>query len=197
MDYLPSLAPEYYTGPPDTTTLIDAARRHGEALHPRGRPGRVAVARKDRDAPNGWREQTFTVSELPDVLAAAAGDPDTYISQQRFNGWRRIANLRELGAMYVDLDFHKRSSYADMHPLGVLEDALIRLERERIPYPTLAIASGRGLYLIWLHTPVPRAALPRWNACQNRLWNVLHPLGADARARDAARVLRVPGTLHS
>jgi hypothetical protein len=45
--------------------------------------------------------------------------------------------------------------------------------------PTLAIGSGRGLYLLWLRRPIPRAALPRRTACQKVLWEVLKRLGAD------------------
>ncbi len=51
--------------------------------------------------------------------------------------------------------------------------------------------------MVWLHTPVPRAAMPRWNACQKRLWEALRGLGADRGAVDAARVLRMVGTIHS
>jgi hypothetical protein len=65
-----------------------------------------------------------------------------------------------------------------------------------MPEPTLAIGSGRGLYLLWLHSVLPRSALPRWTACQRKLWEVLKGLGADRAAIDAARVLRVVGTLH-
>jgi hypothetical protein len=48
--------------------------------------------------------------------------------------------------------------------------------------PTLAIGSGRGLYLIWLYRYIPRAALPRWTACQKVLWEVLKRLRADRAA---------------
>jgi hypothetical protein len=98
--------------------------------------------------------------------------------------------------MFVDLDYHKVNELRDMHPMGVLEDVLVHLERYRMPAPTLAMASGRGLYVIWLHNPVPRTALPRWNACQRELWRVLRPFGADRGALDAARVLRVAGTIN-
>ncbi len=53
------------------------------------------------------------------------------------------------------------------------------------------------MYLIWLHSPIPRAALPRWRACQEILKDLLASLGADPKARDAARVLRVVGTPHT
>ena len=43
---------------------------------------------------------------------------------------------------------------------------------------------------------MPRAALPRWRACQQHLCRVLRPYGADPLATDAARVLRLIGTRH-
>ena len=58
------------------------------------------------------------------------------------------------------------------------------------------ITSQVGLALVWLHRPVPRAALPRWRACQQALWHALRHLGADRLAGDAARVLRLVGTRH-
>lgn len=141
-------------------------------------------------------ESSYRVDQLPDVMAAIAGETDAYISQQRFECKRLLTQLWQLGAMFVDLDFHKVNELRDMHPLGVLDDVLVHLERNRMPAPTLAIASGRGLYVIWLHNPVPRKALPRWNACQKELWRVLRPFGADRGALDAARVLRVAGTIN-
>ncbi|MDQ7850410.1 MAG: helix-turn-helix domain-containing protein, partial [Armatimonadota bacterium] len=83
-----------------------------------------------------------------------------------------------------------------LRPWQVAELALQALEAERIPAPSFFVASGRGVALVWLHTPVPRAALPRWNACQRRIYEALRHLGADARARDAARVLRLIGSRH-
>jgi transcriptional regulator with XRE-family HTH domain len=145
----------------------------------------------------GWIERAYPVSALPDVLPAVAGETDVYLSTQRFWGWRRIAQLAECGALAIDLDYHRVPELREMHPLGVLEGALDMLQRAQIPAPSLAIASGRGLYLLWLHRPIPRAALPRWNACQRALWETLRPLGADRGALDAARVLRVIGTRHS
>lgn len=182
-----------YHSPNNSTALISGPTEHAAVLHAAGRPGKVTLARRK----DGWREQAYTVSELAEALPAIAGESDVYLSTQRFWGWRRIAQLAECGALAVDVDYHKRPELQDAHPQGVLEDALVLLERSRVPAPSLAISSGRGLYLLWLHCPVPRAALPRWNACQKRLWEVLKVLGADRRALDAARVLRVVGTRHS
>ncbi|MDP9437447.1 MAG: hypothetical protein M3P49_01650 [Actinomycetota bacterium] len=119
------------------------------------------------------------------------------MSTQRFWGWRRISRLAECGSLAVDVDFHKVPALAGAHPRGILEDCQIALEASRMPQPSLAIASGRGLYLLWFHEPVPRAALPRWNVCQKALWKALKHLGADRRALDAARLLRVVGTTNT
>jgi hypothetical protein len=54
-----------------------------------------------------------------------------------------------------------------------------------------------GLYLVWRHTPVARKQLADWNATQDRIYRVLKPFGADPKARDAARVIRISGTRSS
>jgi hypothetical protein len=167
------------------------AAEHGALLHAPSRPGHVAIA--TRIPGEGWRERAVKVSELPEVLPLYAGASNAYMSVQRFWGWRRIARLAELGALAQDIDFRKIPELRDSHPLGVLEDVRIALEAARKPQPSLAIASGQNLYALWFHEPIPRAALPRWMACQKELWKVLRPFGADRGALDAARVLRLIG----
>jgi hypothetical protein len=167
------------------------AEEHGALLHAPSRPGHVAIA--TRIPGEGWRERAVKVSELPEVLPLYAGASNAYMSVQRFWGWRRIARLAELGALAQDIDLRKIPELRDSHPLGVLEDVRIALEAARKPQPSLAIASGQNLYALWFHEPIPRAALPRWMACQKELWKVLRPFGADRGALDAARVLRLIG----
>ncbi|HZK23757.1 MAG TPA: hypothetical protein VFC74_00005, partial [Oscillospiraceae bacterium] len=48
-----------------------------------------------------------------------------------------------------------------------------------------------------LEGTLPRAALPRWNACQRYLIDRLKPAGADVGAKDASRVLRLVETVNS
>lgn len=165
---------------------------HGELLHGAGSAD-VAVATRS----GGWSERAYPATELAEVLPRFAGERDIYLSMHSFFGWRRIAQLAACGALFADLDFHKVPALEGMHPRGVLEDARIALERAGQPEPSLAISSGRGLYLMWLHGKVPRQALPRWNAAQKALWEALRPLGADRGALDAARVLRLVGTRNS
>jgi hypothetical protein len=165
---------------------------HARALHPAGR-GRVTLARR---FDGRWRETSLPIADLGYAVRQLAGEPDVYLTQNRFLGRRRlVSRLAELDALFVDLDYHK-TTHADAHPRHVLDLALDTLQAERIPSPSFAVASGRGLAVVWLHHPVPRAALPRWRACQRALWHALRHLGADRLAGDAARVLRVVGTRH-
>ena len=70
---------------------------------------------------------------------------------------------------------------------------------EGIPPASLVVHSGRGVYLKWLlKSPLPQAALPRWNAVQPEIVSRgLADLGADPKARDASRVLRLVATCNT
>ncbi len=173
---------------------LHTAADHALALHPAGL-GRVSIARR---LPSGsWRETSVPISDLGYAVRQLEGAPDVYLTQNRFLGRRRrVSRLAELDALFVDLDYYK-TACADAHPRHVLSLALDALEARRIPSPSFAIATGRGLALVWLHRPVPRAALPRWRACQQVLGHTLRHLGADRLASDAARVLRLVGTRNS
>ena len=175
---------------------IERPEEHAALLHPYadGVHGLVTVARRDQGR---WLETRLKVPELPWAVRELAGAPEVYLSQNRFKGPRKIAYLWQLDALWVDLDFHKVPQWADKPPESMWEWCKDVLEAEGIPRPTLTVATGRGLALIWTHQPIPRPALPRWNACQQRLYRAFKPLGADRGALDAARVLRIVGTRHA
>jgi len=122
---------------------------------------------------------------------------DSYISQNRFFlPCRRIAYLVQADALFTDLDYYA-TELRDRNPRYIFEHALMLLDEANIPPPTLATATGRGVALVWLHTPIPRRALPRWKACQRTIYEILRAIGADRNALDAARVLRLVGTRNS
>jgi hypothetical protein len=175
--------------------LMHGPRDHALTLHPATGLGRVSIARR---LPGGaWHEQSVAVADLGYAVEHLANVPDVYLTQNRFFARRRlVSQLAQLDALFVDLDYY-HTGHADAAPQHVLDLARDALQFARIPAPTLAINSGRGLALVWLHHPVPRAALPRWRACQGVLWEHLRHLGADRLATDAARVLRLVGTRNS
>ncbi len=183
------LALEFY---PEDGPRVRTPREHGELLHAGGQ-GTVAISHK---AHKRWNQTVYPVEVALELLNQYRGQDDVFLSTQRFRGRRRISELLSMGALFADLDYYSRPELAAEDPRRVLELALGMLSMAGVPAPSIAIGSGRGMYLIWLHSPIPRAALPRWRACQERLHGLLANLGADPKARDAARVLRVVGTRH-
>lgn len=175
-------------------SVLDTPDSHGAALHPpESAKGLVTVAVRDGGR---WVERRVHPCDLPCVLRALAGRADVYMTQHRFKGRRRVAELLHLDALYVDLDYYRDPRLAGLPAALVLEAAWLTLEDDRLPRPSFVVDTTRGLHLIWRHTPVPRAALPRWLACQKHLQGAFQRLKADPRALDAARVLRVIGTRH-
>ena len=185
----PQLALELY---PEDLPRVRTPREHGELLHAGGQ-GTVAIGTK---ADQQWSQAVYPVEVALALLDEYQGQDDVYLSTQRFRGRRRISELLSMGALFADLDYYGRPGLAAEDPQRVLDLVLGALSMAGMPTPSIAIGSGRGMYLIWLHSPIPRAALPRWKACQERLQDTLRTLGADPKARDAARVLRVIGTCH-
>ena len=177
---------------PEDLPRVRTPREHGELLHAGG-GGTVAISQK---AHKRWNQTVYPVEVALALLNQYRGRDDVYLSTQRFRGRRRISELLSMGALFADLDYYGLPELAAEDPRRVLELALGTLSIAGVPAPSVAIGSGRGMYLIWLHSPIPRAALPRWRACQERLKDLLANLGADPKARDAARVLRVVGTRH-
>ena len=173
---------------------IETPDQHARALHPNG-TGKVTIARKTETA--RWKQSSYSVEHLPEIVKMLEGLPDVYISQNRFYGSRLIARLAQLDALFADIDYYRIARLRNLSPEHVHELALRNLADANLPSPCLAISTGRGVALIWLHHPVPRQALPRWNACQKHLYEALKPLGADHQALDAARVLRLVGTLNN
>ena len=171
--------------------------QHAGLLHPLKSQGRVTVARILPE-PVGWTEQCWEPWELEAVLASAADQSDAYLSQSRFRGNRRaVARVLKLCCLFADVDYYTLAELRDLQPVAVLEKTLDWLREEGVPDPSLALSSGRGLALVWRHTLVSRKRLAEWNAAQNRIYRVLKPFGADPKARDAARVLRITGTTNS
>ena len=140
---------------------------------------RLGVARQ-------WHKLRPGAPEIPQLLAAHAGGDDRYLTVNQFAGWRTIQQLRSLRTLYVDID-----------GCDSLSDARVVLEDAHLPPPSVAVFSGRGLHLYWIHDPVPAQALPVWQRCQDTLISALKPIGADPAARDCARVLRLVGSVNS
>ena len=151
--------------------------------------------------PDGEKAQKLFASDK--LIAESRGlfnkykdTPDVYVSMNSFRTVksRKIKNLKCLNAFYIDIDCYK----VGLTP----EQVIFTLEQDyynsTIPCPTFVIKSGRGLYLIWkIYKGEDKKELPAWQKVQDYLYEELKVFGADRQSLDAARVLRVPGSVHA
>jgi hypothetical protein len=122
---------------------------------------------------------------------------------------RGEGELRYLNAVYADLDVgrpddpvaFKRTPWAKA--LAVAE---MMMNEGQLPQASIYARSGRGLYLLWLirdkdDPNQPQKAWPEkidlYKSINRALAHKLRKLAADPQAIDAARVLKVPGTIDS
>ena len=110
-----------------------------------------------------------------------ACDRDCYIG---LNAYRRPRGpLAGIRALYVDLDYYNVPKWRASEPRDLLASVLTALEKIGIPAPGLAVATGRGLQLVWVITPVKLQAAPKANTAMQRLTKVLVDFGADRPAQ--------------
>jgi hypothetical protein len=163
--------------------------------------GRAYFALLRSEPGRSYKKQTcYPVDSMHAVLQAlgsADREHDTWISQAEFYApTRRLVHLSKLALLFTDLDTYKLNITAGPEQQSEL---LLRLcEDIGLPEPSLIVFSGRGLQAKWLlQTALPQAALPRWNAVQAVINERLQSFGADARALDACRVLRLVQTVNT
>lgn len=145
-------------------------------------------------------QRSFPVDSMHAVLQALRSDydgRDTWISQAEFYAaCRRLVCLSKIGLMFTDLDTYKVG--LTQTPEKQTEMLLRHCEKVGLPEPSIVVFSGRGLQAKWLlDGPLPQRALPRWNALQDAINAKLQDFGADAKALDASRVLRLVQTVNS
>ena len=129
---------------------------------------------------------------LEDALNKYSNEFDIFITPNtNYNGRRSSSNIRQLRALYIDLD-HRGYSFHEL--FYAMWDLVLDC---KIPEPTMVVASGRGAHIYWRIEHAPSQALATWQELEDYLWYQLKDLGADKKATDAARVLRLPDTLNS
>lgn len=146
------------------------------------------------------KQHSFGLENLPKWLERVRRlGGNIYIAQNEFfKPNRRLVNCSRLTSCYVDLDTYSIPKLSGLGPEALL-DALLALCAEiSLPEPTQVVYSGRGLQAKWvLSAPLPSRAVPRWKAVQQALCTQLAPLGADPKALDVSRVLRLVGSVNS
>lgn len=137
-----------------------------------------------------WQQYYF---EGINDLSINLNDKDVYISQNTFNNRsRRLTHLKELKALYIDIDCYKVNLSKEATKYFLENDLY-----GQIPVPNMLIDSGRGLYYIIFLENTKVEDLPKWQLVERYLYEKLKKLGADNKALDATRVLRVVGSTNS
>ena len=140
---------------------------------------------------NGYSQWHYKYAELKEVDLTGE---NIYITLNTFfKPYRRLECIKELNALFIDLDYYKSKYTKDQIIMNLEENYFNKI----IPATNYILDSGRGLALIWLINKVPSKALPLWKAVQEYLYKQLKEFGADRQALDATRILRVPGSINS
>lgn len=167
---------------------LEEARRHIEFLQG-GAKGWITLANATKNG--NWRQYHFKYEQLEEELPKWIYRDDVFFSQNNFYKPERGAdNIKELRALYVDIDCYKKGYKASR----VAEKLHMDVFGETLPPPSSITYSGQGLNCIWLIEPAPYQALPLWSAIQRYFYEQLKDVGADELSLDAARVFRITGT---
>lgn len=127
-----------------------------------------------------------------EALEKHTGKKDVFITpNSTYNGRRDSKNIRQFRSLYIDLDYNTYSFNQLVYEMWEL------VLDKKIPEPTMVVASGRGAHVYWRIKHAPYQALSTWQELEDYLYKQLKHLGADKKATDAARVLRLPDTINS
>lgn len=149
------------------------------------------ITRAEISNEEGFKQWHYRFKEL---IKQDLNGKDIYISINTFyKTYRRIDCLKELRACYIDLDIYNTKFTKEQVMMNLEENYY----NQSIPIPNFVMDSGRGLYLIWLINTVPSKALPLWKAIEEYLYKELKDFGADRKALDPTRILRVEGSINS
>lgn len=143
---------------------------------------------------NGRVGKVFNTNNkaLRDVVEDIEGQLDFFITPNTFyKPYRQVNNIRQFRALYTDID------NCEGDKLHVAYTVFEMASNNIIPMPTMIVDSGRGLHIYWRIKNAPYGALYTWQELQDLFYTKLKVLGADSRALDGARVLRLPNTINS
>ena len=163
------------------------------------KPGTVGYFSLLVKTPDRMRQDSFPMRQIADVIMYVDKRRDTYITPNQYiRKNRRLVNLWQLNTLFTDADTYKIEDLCGLSPEQLAFICLDRCSDERIPIPSLILFTGRGLQVKWiLDKPIPRQALPRWNAVQRVITNKLRGIGADQNSIDGSRVLRLDHTVNT
>jgi DNA-binding CsgD family transcriptional regulator len=132
---------------------------------------------------------------LRTIVEEVKGQEDFYISPNTYYKPKRsVSCIRQFRALYADLDVEKFGRYEKSETIYMINDLVYQ---DKIPAPSMTIFSGRGIHLYWKIKNAPYGAIQTWQELEDYIYSNLKQFGADVKATDGARVLRLPNTINS
>lgn len=145
-------------------------------------------------------QRTYKISEMNKVLSELDLNQDIWIMTNESWGFsRKKKYISRITCLYTDLDTY-HSDYAHMTPEEVIPHILAECEANYFPIPTTAMFSGRGIQLKWIFTEPEKAnftSSKRFDEAQRAVQVMFDKFGADKKALDLSRVLRLECSLNS
>lgn len=145
-------------------------------------------------------QRTYKISEMNKVLSELDLNQDIWIMTNESWGFsRKKKYISRITCLYTDLDTY-HSDFADMTPEEVMPHILAECEANYFPIPTTAMFSGRGIQLKWIFTEPEKAnftSSKRFDEAQRAVQVMFNKFGADKKALDLSRVLRLECSLNS
>lgn len=133
---------------------------------------------------------------LREIVEEIKGENDYYITPNTFYKPKRSTSyIRQYRSLYIDIDVDRFGKYGKAETVYAIYDDLIY--QDKIPEPSMIIDSGRGIHLYWKIDNAPYGAIQTWQELEDYLYSNLKSFGADIKATDGARVLRLPNTINS
>lgn len=133
-----------------------------------------------------------TNAAVKEVVEEFNGESNVFVTPNTtYKPERGVNNIRQFRALYIDIDGIEGDQLYVSYKIFEL------VELEKIPKPTMIVDSGRGLHVYWRIKNAPYGALYTWQELEDMLYQNLKEYGADIKATDGARVLRLPGTINS
>jgi hypothetical protein len=160
------------------------------------REGPGYLARSSRA--DGFKQQWFGNNDL--VLDAATRYVPThnlYVSLASFSSEqvaREARNAEKLCSFWADIDRHENSIHLSDEEITIAVESF--LNRTGLPRPNVWHYTGYGIHIYWALKQA--LTVNEWQPLAGQLQGLLDRLkvGADPITADAARILRLPGTLN-
>lgn len=167
--------------------------------------------------PNGdFRQLCIKVSVLERVLPWIQGLTDYYSTTNQFTWNRLTANVNGLVMLTCDLDTYKTDKYLNTTHDELIRDVKSVCVENSLPFPTEIMFSGQGYYLKWIFSEKVKVSpkdqlsvtqrksygqqvitkVDSWRIAQRVINKLFLDFGADMKATDVSRVLRMAGTIN-